>query len=132
MKRLREKIDKLHDKIIESEAYLNEKLILDKTGNDFDFTSIFTTCSLNGTTLELGDDNLFGLNYSHDKNEAIIIVYAIVHSETNKRLTEKMMNLIAVLEDKYIVLDETIVTKKNSVTYLLILKNLTDENSRGE
>ncbi len=132
MKRLREKIDKLHDRIIDSEADLNEKLILDKKGNSLDFESIFTTCSLNETTLELGEDNLFGLNYSYDDTESIIIVYAISHSETNKRVTEKMMNLIAVLEDKYIVLDETIVTKKNSVTYLLIVKNLTDNNSQGE
>jgi len=127
MKRLREKIDKLHDRIIDSEAILNEKLILDKKGNNIDFESIFTTCSLNGTTLELGDDNLFGLNYSNENIESIIIVYAISHTETNKRLTEKLINLISVLENKYIVLDETFVTKKNSVTYLLVIKHLTDE-----
>jgi hypothetical protein len=53
-------------------------------------------------------------------------VYAINHSETNKRVAEKMMKLITVMEDKYVVLNETFVTKKNSVTYLTILKNLND------
>jgi len=128
MKSLRDKIDKLHDKIIDSDANLYEKIVFDKNVDNLNINSMFTTCSLNGTVLELGYDNLFGMNYMYDNNsESIIIIYAVSHQETNKKVAEKMMNLITVLENKYIVLNETFVIKQNSVTYLLIIKNLNDK-----
>jgi len=126
MKKLRKKIEKLHDLTIDSDACYDNKLIKE----DIDFLSLFTIAGINKTVIEFDNDRLCALNYNYN-TPSIIIIYEISHLDTNKRVSDKMMKLIEALEDFYIVLDDTFVIKENSVSYLLVIKNL-NENRIGE
>lgn len=128
---MKNKVEKLHDKIIDSEAYFSDKLIFE----NINFTKLFQIADNNDLVQWIGEDRIFGLNYNYNEIENILYVYQVNSSETNKRSSDKMMKLIEAMEDIYITINTSIVIsqqlKQESISYLLIIKNLTEDNIIG-
>ena len=126
-KQLKQRLNDLYERTIDNGYELSNKLDFD----NLDFYNLYSNAVQSNCAITLdAKDNLFFLNHKYNNQKGLLMIYMINNLDTNKKLSEKIMNIVSVLEDIFISLDDTIIKNENSATYLIIYKNLT-RNSIG-
>jgi len=129
-KKLKQIILDLHDKTLESGDFIicpSDSII------DLNFYNLYVNATKYDCIATFNNDNIFSVNHQYKENDGIIFIY-MIGNDTNKKMTEKVINMISVMEDVYISLDMTnikINDGENSTVYLIIYKNLSRDSVGG-
>jgi len=119
-KHLKQRVLDLYEKTLENGYDLSDNFDID----NIDFYNLYSKAMQYDCAVSFDNDNLFFINHKQNGTSGIIIIYMVNNLDTNKKLSEKIMNLVSILEDLFISLDQTKIITENSATYLVIYKNL--------
>jgi hypothetical protein len=121
MKQLKKRINDLFERTIESGYDIANNIDFE----NLDYYNLYSNAIQSNCAITLNEkDNLFFLNHKHDNKYGILIIYMLNNLDTNKKVSEKIINLLSIFEDLFITLDTAIVKSESSATYLVVYKDL--------
>lgn len=119
-----DKLNELYNKTLESDLRFDGKL------NNIDYFSLICKATSNDHMIKFKDSNLSMFNYRFNNYDSILMLFSIPLTDNSgnkkKHITEKIMNIIKILEQFFIILDHTECRqiKEEKFAYLTIIKKI--------
>lgn len=132
-----EKLDELYNKTLESDLKFDGKL------NNIDFFSLLCKATSNNQMIKFRNSNLCMFNYKYEKQDSILMIFSIPLSDNSddnkkqnksKHITERIMDIIKILEEYFITLDYTDCKqiKEERFSYLTVIKKINKKQIEEE
>jgi hypothetical protein len=102
--------------------------------NDIDYYSLLCKSTANNQLYKIFSCNLFMYNYSYKNSDAILMVFSIPTSvadgiQENKHISERVMDVLKVVEDCFITVDymDLKTVKEDKFLYMTIVKKIKED-----
>ena len=118
-----EKLKKIYQDVIEE-----NNLLFDDDINNIDYLSLFCKATSKNKLYRLLECNLCMFKCSYEEKDSVLIIFSIPHgSESSlKQVSDKIMEIITILEKTFILLDYVITdeVKDDKFIYVTVIKNI--------
>lgn len=131
-----EKLNELFNKTLDSDLKFEGKL------NNMDYFSLICKATSNNQMIKFKDSNLCMFNYRYNNQDCILMIFSIPISDNsdnnkpnkNKHITERIMDIVKLLEEFFITLDYTHnkQVKEEKFSYLTVIKKIDKQQKEEE